>query len=176
MKNAIRIITAHAVLMLTFITAPALAQTTAASSPGGAPSTASDKASRTKKHADFVEKRIEQLHTQMKITEQQSPQWDAFAQVMRDNAQKTAQAFQDRAQKLPSLNADDSMKSYAALAQLHADNMEKLAAAFSSLYGVLSDEQKKVADSLFRHEQGKRHPLPPKHKHAAPDGAATSPG
>ena len=49
----------------------------------------------------------------------------------------------ERAQKLSSLNADDAMKAYAALAQMHADNTQKLAASFSTLYAALSDDQKK---------------------------------
>jgi Domain of Unknown Function (DUF1520). len=50
----------------------------------------------SQKRADAVEQRISDLHTQLKITDAQSKQWDAFAQTMRDNAMKTSQAFHDR--------------------------------------------------------------------------------
>jgi hypothetical protein len=43
--------------------------------------------------------------------------------LLHDNAAKADQAFHDRAHKLPSENADEAMKSYGELAQLHADNM-----------------------------------------------------
>ena len=175
MKNCIHKAAVPALLTLTFLATSAWTQTTAASSPDAPSSKAQAAASRAQKHEDFVKKRINDLHTQLKITDQQSQQWDAFAQTMRDNAQKMDQAYRDRAQKLPSLNADDAMKSYAALAQLHADNMQKLAAAFSDLYGTLSDDQKKTADILYRNERARRHAAARKHKPAAPAGAASAP-
>ena len=175
MKLSPRIAVAPALLALACFTTSAWAQASAASDSTAAPSAAaSAPVSRAQKHADFVEKRINDLHAQMKITSQQAPQWDAFAQTMRDNATKTDQAFRDRAHKLPSDSADDAMKSYAELAQLHADNMQKLAASFSALYATLSDEQKKIADPLFRNEQAKRHAIPRKHKPAASAPAPAS--
>jgi protein CpxP len=173
MKNFVLKATGPALLTLALLTTSALAQSTAASSSGATTSSAQRQASHEKKHADFVEQRISEMHAQLKITDQQSQQWDAYAQTMRDNAHSTDQAFRDRAQKLPSMNADDAMKSYAALAQLHADNMQKLATAFSALYGTLSDDQKKITDKLFRNEHGKRHAAPHKHKPAAPSGNAS---
>ncbi len=168
--NRIRQIAMPALLTLALLgTFSAWSQTPAAGAPGGATSAAPGKASRAQKHEDFVEKRIGEMRTQLKITDQQSQQWDTFAQTMRDNAEKAGQAFQDRAQKLSSMNADDAMKSYAAVSQVHADNMQKLAAAFSPLYAVLSDDQKKIADKLFRNEHaGRRHQSPHKHLPAAP--------
>ena len=175
MKPSIRIAVAPALLALACFTTSAWAQTTAASDAAAAPSSAaSAPVSHAQKHADFVEKRINDLHAQMQITSQQAPQWDAFAQTMRDNAAKTDQAFHERAHKLPSENADDAMKSYAELAQLHADNMQKLAASFSALYATLSDEQKTIADPLFRNDHAKRHAGPRKHKPAASAPAPAS--
>lgn len=108
------------------------------------------------KHADVVEERVSALHAQLAITAEQSKQWDAFTDVMRDNAKKTDQAYRERAQKLPTMDADDAMKSYAALTQQHAENMHKLSSAFSGLYGVLSPEQKQVADTMYRNERAKK--------------------
>ena len=156
MKNSIRKTAAPALLTLALLSASAWAQDTTAAAPR-APAAAPAAAGHAGKHEDFVEKRIKDLHAQLKITDQQSPQWDAFAQTMRDNAQKTDEAFHDRAQKISGLNADEAMKSYAALAQLHADNMQKLVTAFTALYGTLSDDQKKTADKVFRNEAEKHH-------------------
>ncbi|RON08934.1 hypothetical protein BK659_11835 [Pseudomonas brassicacearum] len=142
-----------AALMLAFLTTSVSAQTTAASSPGAPSQTA---ATHAKKHMDVVDKRIKELHAKLKITDKQSTQWDAYAQTIRDNAHNADTAFLERAEKLPALSADDAMMSYAKLAQLHADNMQKLATAFSALYGTFSDVQKKNADKLFRNEQEKR--------------------
>ena len=174
MKPSIRIAVAPALLALAFTTSAWAQSTAACDATAASSSAASAPVSRAQKHADFVEKRIDDLHTQMKITSQQAPQWDAFAQTMRDNAAKTDQAFRDRAHKLPSENADDAMKSYAELAQLHADNMQKLAASFSALYATLSDEQKKIADPLFRNDHSKRHVASRKHKPAAAAPAPAS--
>jgi protein CpxP len=178
MKNSILKTTGPALLTLAFLTTSAWAQSTAASGTAATTSSAQREANHEKKHADYVEQRINDMHAQLKITDQQSQQWDAYAQTMRDNAHSTDQAFRDRAQKLPSMSADEVMKSYAALAQMHADNMQKLATAFSALYGTLSDDQKKIADTLFRNEHGKRHAghaAPHKHKSAAPSGNAAAP-
>ncbi len=97
-----------------------------------------------------VETRITQLHKELGITSAQQGQWDQFAQVMRDNAKAFGKAIQDRAAKLASMNAMESMQSYAALAELHSQDVQKLTAAFQTLYGSLSDAQKKAADTAFR--------------------------
>lgn len=142
--------------------APAAAPAEQGATPGkAAPAHAEAKAARhAKKHENRVEERITRLHTQLKITSEQAKQWETFAQTMRDNAQRIDQAIQDRAKGLASMNADDSMKSYAKLAQVHADDMQKLSDSFSGLYAVLSDTQKKTADELFRDQHGKK---PAKH-------------
>jgi protein CpxP len=173
MKKNLRHTVVPALLALAFATSSTWAQAQSASSPGAA-SSASAATSHAQRHADYVEKKIDALHAQLEITPQQAQQWDAFAQTMRDNAQKTDRAFKDRAQKLPSENADDSMKSYAELAQLHADNMQKLASAFSALYGTMSAEQKAIADPLFRNQHAKPHGGPRKHKHVAPDASGAA--
>jgi hypothetical protein len=97
-----------------------------------------------------VEKRIADLHKQLHITAAQQQQWDQFAQVMRDNASAFGQAIEDRAGKAKSMSAVETLQSYADLAALHAQNVQKLATAFQTLYGALSDEQKKAADVAFR--------------------------
>ncbi len=161
-------------LALTVLAGPALAQG-GASAPA-ATSAAQAKVSPAQRHEEAVEKRIKQLHEQMKITDQQAPQWNAFAQAMRDNGKRAGEAFQERAQKLSTMSADDVMKSYASLAQMHADNMQKLSTAFSALYGTLSDEQKKTTDRLFLSERGHPHGGD-RHgghmHHGAPQGAST---
>jgi cytochrome c-type biogenesis protein CcmH/NrfG len=172
MQKTIRQTVVPALFVVAACTTSAWAQTAATSSPVAASSPA---AQRAQKHADFVEQRINQLHSQLKITAQQSQQWDAYAQVMRDNARSTDAAIRGRAQKLQSLNADDAMKSYASLAQLHADNMQKLSTAFSTLYASLSDDQKAIADELFRNQHGRRHANRSKHKPGASSGAASAP-
>jgi protein CpxP len=181
MKNAIRHIAAPTVLALAFMTSSVFAQTAAPSAPASAAPAASSGHKHAHRHghkqghqrANFVEQRINDLHSALNITAAQSSQWDAFAQTMRDSAKKTDDAYRDRAQKLPSQNADDAMKSYAAITQLRADNTQKLTTAFSALYATLSADQKKTADVMFRYERAKRHAGKQRqhaHKHQRADG------
>lgn len=99
-----------------------------------------------------VEQRISGLQTQLAITQAQAPQWNAFAQVMRENAQTTDTLFRQRAAGVSSMNAVDNMQSYAKITRAYGDGTEKLATAFAALYGVLADPQKQAADTLFRQQ------------------------
>jgi hypothetical protein len=51
-----------------------------------------------------------------------------------------------------SMSAIDNMHSYAQIARAYADNTERLATAFDSLYASLTDTQKQAADTLFRQQ------------------------
>ena len=98
----------------------------------------------------LVERRIADLHTRLHITPEQGQQWDQFAQAMRENAKDLDQRFEQRSQTLGTMSAVDNMKSFAEIEQVRAQDMEKLVPAFQTLYGSLSDQQKKMADQLFR--------------------------
>jgi len=99
-----------------------------------------------------VEQRIRALQSQLGITETQMPLWNAFAQAMRDNASSTDALFVQRANSVASMSALDNMHSYAQIARAYADNTERLATAFDSLYASLTDTQKQAADTLFRQQ------------------------
>ena len=150
MKNSlVRHAAVPALLTLAFLTTSAWAQTpSAAKAPESrAAEYAQDHA---RNHEAYVDRRINHLYSQLKITIAQAPQWSAFAQTMRDNAKRIDDAFKARAEKLPTMNAEDSLTSYAELAQMHAENMQKLSASFNALYATMSDQQKEIADKLFR--------------------------
>jgi cytochrome c551/c552 len=99
-----------------------------------------------------VDQRIRTLQSQLGITETQMPLWTAFAQAMRDNAATTDALFAQRANAVASMSAVDNMHSYAQIARAYADNTERLATAFDSLYASLTDTQKQAADTLFRQQ------------------------
>jgi prophage DNA circulation protein len=99
-----------------------------------------------------VDQRIRTLQSQLGITEAQMPLWSAFSQAMRDNAAATDALFTQRAGAVATMNAPDNMHSYAQIARAYADNTERLATAFDSLYASLSDTQKQAADTLFRQQ------------------------
>jgi protein CpxP len=99
-----------------------------------------------------TEQRISGMQGQLAITPDQMPQWNAFAQVMRENAQSTDTLFRQRAAGVQSMNASANRLSYAQISRAYADGTEKLAAAFQAFYGVLSDQQKQAADTMFRQQ------------------------
>lgn len=160
-----------AVVALTgvLLAVPALAQTTMPSAPPptppttaapaapsaapAAPSTApATKATPTKtsKRLSGVEARIKSLHSHLKITAAQEPQWQQVAQVMRDNAAQVEKLVNERNAKLKTMTAVDNLQTYSDIAQAHADGLKKLVPVFDTLYDSMSDAQKKVADSVFR--------------------------
>jgi periplasmic protein CpxP/Spy len=155
---------------------------TAASSATATAAAASSAEMRAAQHQQRVEERIAYLHSALKITADQEPQWKTFADTMRSNGQNMAELFKQRAESEGQRNALDDMKQYAQIAQAHADDMQKLVTAFEPLYNSFSPEQKKLADTTFRHGQNEGHKgeAHPKHKgkpHAkAPAAAAASGG
>ena len=113
------------------------------------------------RHEDGVEQQIADLHAKLQITPAQSERWEQFAQVMRDNARGIDAAFDHRVQALPGMTAPENVKSYAAVATEHAQDVEKLVPAFQVLYDTMSDSQKRQADQVFRdnftHHESARH-------------------
>jgi len=107
-----------------------------------------------------TEQRISGLQAQLAITPAQMPQWTAFAQVMRENAQTTDALFRQRAAGVQSMNAAENMQSYAQLSRAYGDGNEKLAAAFQASYAMLSDQQKQAADTLFRQQAAQSVQIP----------------
>jgi protein CpxP len=99
-----------------------------------------------------ADQRIHALQSQLSFTDAQMPQWNAFAQAMRDNATSTDVLFRQRASSAASMSALDNMRSYAQVARAYADNTAALANAFEALYGVLSAQQKQTIDTLFRQQ------------------------
>jgi hypothetical protein len=127
----------------TATTAPPGAASAAAQAVLPAPSAATQTA---------VDQRIRVLQSELGITEAQMPLWTAFAQAMRGNAASTDALFTQRASAVASMSAVDNMHSYAQIARAYADNTERLATAFDSLYASLTDTQKQAADTLFRQQ------------------------
>jgi periplasmic protein CpxP/Spy len=97
-----------------------------------------------------VERRIKELHSQLQITPAEEPQWNEFAQVMRENARDMDQAFMQRSQQFSTMNAVQNMQSYEQISEEHAQRVQKLLPAFQKLYEAMPDQQKRVADQVFR--------------------------
>lgn len=140
---------------------PALAQTDAApvpSSPAatlpmtavpGAPVTAPAQTARGRQEALRVDQHLADLHRRLRITPAEQRQWDLFAQTVRENAVRMDQLFAARA-GAATLNAVEDLRSYAGIAEAHAQDMQRLLPMFEALYGAMSADQRKLADTAFK--------------------------
>jgi len=153
-----RVLAATALFGALVLAAPSHAQTP---SPTPAPAAASvHKTKATAKsmtREQWVEQQITAEHTKLKITADQEPKWTAFAQVMRDSAQKIDMLHQQRHDAQTSMTAVDDLKSYHDIAQARADEAQALMTAFQSLYDSMTPDQQKNADMVFAENQGVPH-------------------
>src|SRR3984893_4177650 len=129
---------------------PAAVQGAASPPPAAAASPLAGHPVPGKNAEERVERRIKELHGQLQITPAEEPQWNEFAQVMRENARDMDQAFVQRAHQFPTMNAVQNMQSYEQLSEEHAQRVQKLVPAFQKLYDAMPDAQKRVADQVFR--------------------------
>lgn len=114
-----------------------------------------------------VEGRIAFLKAELKITDPQTAQWNAYAEALRANANRM-QAFGSEMMSKGMMNhglmsqgqagKPPSVPEYLALAERHmAAHMEMLAeikGPLMGLYGVLTEEQKHLADELLMGHMG----------------------
>jgi periplasmic protein CpxP/Spy len=111
---------------------------------------------------EHVDGQIATLHRKLGITAEQEPQFKAYADVMRGNAEAMDALFKERAQSTgpnPADAADSRLHWYARLTAAHAEGVGRLVPVFDALYQSLSDQQKKTADAVFqRNLQQRRTP------------------
>ena len=108
---------------------------------------------------NYTEGQIKQLQGALKITDEQEELWNNLTQVMRENAQDMDALTNERAENTKSMNAVEHMKLHSQITQAHLDQLEKLIPPFEAFYDSMSDEQKKITDTIFRtgkHERQKR--------------------
>jgi hypothetical protein len=107
-------------------------------------------------HSSKVDVRIKSLHAQLKITPEEEQEWSVVAQTMRDNAAEMDKLVQQRTQQRTGMSAVDDMKSYEAIVQAHADEMQKLVPAFEALYAKMPAAQQKRADTVINQRTASR--------------------
>jgi protein CpxP len=103
---------------------------------------------------DRAEARIKDMHAKLKITAAQEDQWAKISQEMRDNAKSMDALTQKRLANANTMTAVEDLKSYAEIADAHANGIKKFIPLFETLYASMSDAQKKEADALFRRGPG----------------------
>lgn len=105
----------------------------------------------TEAKGETVEQRISTLQRALKITPDQEPKWDAVAQAMRENAINMDTLIAETRRVPPQdMTAVDDLKSYQRYAQAHVDGLKNLIASFATLYDAMPDDQKRIADDVFR--------------------------
>ena len=108
--------------------------------------------------ADHVEGRIAFLKAELKITEAQMPQWNAFADVLRENARRMSGMRTTMSgifgQDSASVSAPDRLDRMEQMISIMLEAVKGTKAAFVPLYAVFTEEQKKVADQLIRGPMG----------------------
>ena len=98
---------------------------------------------------EHTEARIKELQGELKITEAQEVLWNNFTQVMRENAKEMDALTKDRAESSKTMNAVERMKFYSQITEARLAQQKKLIPPFEALYAGLSDEQKKITDTIF---------------------------
>ncbi len=106
--------------------------------------------SATQPALDPIRARIKYLHDRLRITPTQEPLWANVAQAMRDNATALAPLLKERLQSAEKGDAVDNLGAYEKLGEAQLDGLRKFIAAFTALYAGLSNDQKKIADAVFR--------------------------
>jgi hypothetical protein len=96
-----------------------------------------------------VEGRIAFLKAELKITDAQTPQWNRFADVLREQA-KSMNAMRDQMMKMEEpATLPEQLERREKMMTSHLASMKTLKDAVVPLYASLSDEQKKTADELM---------------------------
>jgi hypothetical protein len=105
-----------------------------------------------------VEGQLAYFRAELRITDAQVPQWNAFADVVRAQAEKLRQAMQQAMGAAPAPGpAPQQMERRIALLATHLDAMRAVATATTPLYAALSEEQRRTADELMgEHFRGMR--------------------
>lgn len=87
------------------------------------------------------------LKRQLKITPQQEPQFNAFAEAMRNNDQQIDALMRQQGAGNP--NAVEGLRRAQQLAEAQANGLKQLLPPLQALYDSLSDPQKKIADQVL---------------------------
>ena len=91
-----------------------------------------------------VDEWIAYLQERLRITPEETEQWNAVAQVMRDNAESIHRLVQERNQNQKAMDAIDDLRSYEQLTAAQADGIKRLLPAFEMLYDKPFEDPKKV--------------------------------
>jgi LTXXQ motif family protein len=112
--------------------------------------------------SERVEPRLAYLKTALKITDAQTKQWNAFADVLRKQAKDRDAKIEAMRAKFeankdkprPEVSAIDRMERREKMMTEASAELSERLAAVRPLYAALSDDQKQTADELLAHRGG----------------------
>ena len=99
--------------------------------------------------ASHTEGRLAFIKTELKITDAQGPQWNAFADAVRTNAAAMTDMHRSMAsQKMPGSTLPERLAMEDKVLSAHFSAFKKVHESLTKLYDVLSPEQRKAADGI----------------------------
>jgi hypothetical protein len=105
-----------------------------------------------------IEQRLNKFKSELKLTAQQEPLWQAFAEKSQAEAGKGIQAMRERMKDDKPISAPDRMAQMQGMMKERLAAMESVNESFNRLYAGLTPEQKAAADKHFsnvgRHQHG----------------------
>lgn len=108
--------------------------------------------------AAFADTHLAEMKATLKITSDQEPAWNAFADKVKAQAE-SMQALRTKAGQ-PAGTAPDRLAQRAGFMTQRAAGMEAMAGAMKSLYAVLTPEQKATLDQGFGTGRGRGPGMP----------------
>lgn len=105
-----------------------------------------------------IEQRLSRFKSELKLTAQQEPLWQAFAEKSASEAGEGMRAMRERMQDDKQLSAPERMAQIQGLMQQRVAAMASVNESFNRLYAALTPDQKVAADKHFsangRHKHG----------------------
>jgi hypothetical protein len=96
--------------------------------------------------ASDIERRIDSLKTELKITDAQAPQWTRFTNALR-GAAKSMEGMDQMMQSNMALTLPARLERQGEMLSTHLSAVKALKEAAQPLYESFSEEQKKIADA-----------------------------
>ena len=99
--------------------------------------------------AQHAEQRLDRLKVDLKLTDAQMPQWNAFADAIRS----AAKAMQDRHSKMMpgmgKMTLPEQIVMHETMLSEHLERMRQIKGPAAAMYATLTDAQKKIADQMM---------------------------
>ena len=99
---------------------------------------------------EHTEARIKQLQAALKISEEQETLWNNLTVVMRDNAKSMDALAKDRSEASKAMTAVEHLKLHSQITEAQLEQQKKFIPPFEALYTSMSDDQKKITDTIFK--------------------------